>query len=124
MSIEPLSQDLLVRTVKMKGVKYLIDNDDDVLMRYKGDSPFGDTDIYLSIVGENKNILKAFAIFENQLSKQKLPEAVFLCNQFHMQYSFPCVYVQIPESSEDPAKLWSQMWLSLNRLLKNERAAI
>lgn len=115
MNTEALSQDLLVRAVKATGLKYVIDSDDDMRISYKGRTSFGDYNVYFSIQGNMKEILRGFAFFENAIPKQKIPEIVYMCNRYHNKHSMPNLYVRNPSSEGSSANLMSQVLFDLEK---------
>lgn len=97
--IEEFSKALIEKALKLTNWNYVTDRDGDHMVSFKQSSKLGGLNVWF-LSTKSGDSLKCIGLYEIDIHKDNLSTALYLCNEFHNQYSFPCVYVRHPEDSE------------------------
>jgi hypothetical protein len=101
--IQPLTQDLVEATLDALGMHWEHDTNNDPMVRIQREnSPFNMTCWFCT--DERHNFILACLVFP-PIPKSKFIEAVFLCNEYAMQYHFGRFKLEI-EAEKEEATLW------------------
>lgn len=100
--VQKLDPTMIEKFVKSRNWKYLRDQRDNFCMRFTHDDSTGCAlTLWLSITGDKKEIYHILVGSDKKIPKSDWNRTLLLCNQWHQQYRWPRVYLDVADWSSD-----------------------
>jgi len=103
--IEPLSHELVARSLKGQGLNYLRTPDDRFKLEYRPDEASGATlTAWLWVEGPNQDILDIWVVADKRFPRSEWGRMIMLCNQWNNEKRWPKAYLAtrgLPDTATD-----------------------
>jgi len=107
--VQPLSKELIEQAIRARPWRFMVDSDGDFRIEFATDTVLGDLNAFFSLVGTNKDALRCFGFFDLEIQSEHFSQAIFLCNEYHNKFSWPCIYLHLVEKDgKKVGRLWCQ----------------
>jgi hypothetical protein len=111
MNTEPLTREFLIRALKQRGTKYVINSDDNIIIQFKRETILGCFNLIAKVT--SSGCLHMAGWYELDIPESQLSEAIFLCNEYNNTHTFPNTYVDLPSENNKTCNFWCQTFFDL-----------
>jgi len=112
---------MLENSLKSTNLRYLTDRDGDIVLQFGHGDHWGcDLNLYLTVAGQNADVLSMYALPGHHITMERLGDALMACNEWNLDRRYPKAALRTGTAEDSSGRFFLQMAFDLEKGIHQE----